>query len=148
VADDLAMAAAAYAMFTLGGAPHWPRIGVHDTNNKVVWQSGCCDGDLVVVDFRDEQADGNRGNGLLVLANATSGERATYEIPPFWGLWKSFGPFCAPAGTHTLTFTSDTQASETTVSIVDSYGLVRAPAASAAGLMIRSRTASHVPLVV
>jgi hypothetical protein len=69
--------------------------------------------------------DGNQGKGLLTLANSTSGEAATYEIAPFWGLWKTFGPFCAPAGTHSLSFTSDGNPSETTVSIIDSYGLVR-----------------------
>jgi hypothetical protein len=40
-------------------------------------------------------------------------------------MWKSFGPYCAPAGEHTLAFTSDAQDTETTVSIIDSYGLVR-----------------------
>ena len=28
------------------GAPHWPRIGIHDGDNKIVWSSGCCDGDV------------------------------------------------------------------------------------------------------
>ena len=50
----------------------------------------------------------------------------THMIGPFWGLWKSFGPFCAPAGRHSLTFTSDSNDVETTVKIVDSFGLVRA----------------------
>ena len=108
-----------------GDAPHWPRIGIHDGDNRIVWTPGCCDGDLVVIDFRDEQADGNQGKGLLTLANSTSGEAATYEIGPFWGMWKSFGPFCAPYGTHTLSFTSDANTDETSVTIVDSFGLVR-----------------------
>ena len=69
--------------------------------------------------------DGNQGSGLLTLANSTSGEAATYEIGPFHGLWSSFGPFCAPAGTHSIAFTSDSNPTETTVSIIDSFGLVR-----------------------
>ena len=105
--------------------PEWPRIGIHDGSNKIEWTTGCCDGDLIVVDFRDEQADGNAGHGLLTLANSSSGVAATYEITPFHGLWKAFGPFCAPAGTHTLSFTSDAQPVETTFSIIDSFGLVK-----------------------
>ena len=27
------------------GAPHWPRMGIHDGDNKIVWTAGCCDGD-------------------------------------------------------------------------------------------------------
>ena len=106
--------------------PDWPSSdGIHDGDNKIVWTSGCCDGDLIVIDFRDEQGDGNQGKGLLVLANGTNGQAATYEIGPFWGMWKSFGPFCAPHGTHTLAFTSDDNPGETSVSIIDSFGLVR-----------------------
>jgi len=118
------MIAALLAAFTLA-VPHWPRLGIHTGDNKLVWEPGCCDGDLVVLDFRDEQADGNQGHGLLTLTNSSSGEAATYEITPFYGLWKSFGPFCAPHGQHTLSFTSDAQPGETSVSIIDSFGLVR-----------------------
>ena len=32
----------------------WPNMGIHDGDNKVVWTVGCCDGDLITVDFRDE----------------------------------------------------------------------------------------------
>lgn len=106
-------------------SPHWPRMGIHDGNNKIVWSKGCCNGDLVIIDFRDEQGDGNQGTGLLKLTNYTTGDVATHEIGPFWGMWKTFGPFCAPAGTHSLTFTSDAQQEETTFSIIDSFGLVR-----------------------
>ena len=76
-------------------APHWPRIGIHDGSNRIVWSKGCCDGDLVIIDFRDEQGDGNQGSGLLRLSNHSTGAVLTYEIAPFWGLWKTFGPFCA-----------------------------------------------------
>ena len=27
--------------------------------NRVSWPNGCCEGDLVIIDFRDEQADGS-----------------------------------------------------------------------------------------
>ena len=40
-----------------------------------VWEFGRgvdIDGDLIVVDFRDEQADGNSGNGILYLNNTTT----------------------------------------------------------------------------
>jgi hypothetical protein len=110
----------------LASAPHWPRVGIHDGNNRIVWSKGCCDGDLVIIDFRDEQGDGNQGSGLLRLSNHSSGAVATYEIAPFWGLWKTFGPFCAPHGEHSMTFTSDAQESETSFTILDSYGLVKA----------------------
>ena len=106
------MSHALLAPLLLAQTPHWPRAGIHSGANKIVWTPGCCDGDLVVIDFRDEQGDGNEGSGLLTLANSSSGQKAVYEIGPFWGLWKSFGPFCAPAGTHSLTFTSDANPSE------------------------------------
>ena len=93
-----------------------------------MWRNGCCDGDLVVIDFRDEMGDGNQGSGLLKLTNYTTGDVSTYEIGSFWGMWESFGPFCAPAGEHSFTFTSDAQSTETTFSIIDSFGLVRSPA--------------------
>ena len=50
----------------------WPNMGIHDGDNKVVWTVGCCDGDLITVDFRDEVGDGNGGNGLLKIYNKTS----------------------------------------------------------------------------
>jgi len=104
----------------------YPRVGIHAGDNRISWSSGCCDGDQIVIDFRDENGDGNQGSGLLRLENATDGSTATHEITPFWGLWKSFGPFCAPAGSHTLAFTSDSNHVETTVRITDSFGLVKA----------------------
>jgi hypothetical protein len=33
----------------------WPRRGVHDGENRITWTSGCCDGDLVILDFYDTQ---------------------------------------------------------------------------------------------
>ena len=41
------------------------------------------------------------------MTNSTSGYTNTYMLGPFWGTWKTYGPFCAPEGTHTVTFTSD-----------------------------------------
>ena len=107
-------------------SPTFPNMGIHDGDNKIVWESGCCDGDLVIIDFRDEMGDGNQGSGLLRLANNTRGDISTYEVTPFWGMWKTFGPYCAPAGTHTFSFTSDAESTETTFSIIDSFGLVKA----------------------
>ena len=103
----------------------YPNTGIHNGANSVTWSVDCCDGDLVVLDFRDEQGDGNQGRGVLRLHNATSGLTSTYDIGPFWGLWKSFGPFCAPEGQHTMSFTSDANPTETTLTITDSFGLVR-----------------------
>ena len=51
----------------------WPNIGIHDGDNKIAWAADCCDGDTIVLDFRDEQADGNQGSGTLRLHNATDG---------------------------------------------------------------------------
>ena len=62
---------------------------------------------------------------MLRLRNASSGGTNTYQIGPFWGMHKAFGPYCAPEGEHELTFTSDAEAIETSVSITDSFGLVR-----------------------
>jgi len=106
----------------------WPNIGIHDGDNKIAWAADCCDGDTIVLDFRDEQADGNQGSGTLRLHNATDGTVRVHEIRPFWGMWKSFGPFCAPEGTHTMSFTSDANPTETTLTITDSFGLVRGAA--------------------
>ena len=52
---------AAFASLVLSDV--WPNMGIHDGDNKVVWTVGCCDGDLITVDFRDEVGDGNGGNG-------------------------------------------------------------------------------------
>ena len=38
-------------------------------DNRITWPSGCCEGDLVIVKFRDEAADGNLGEGLLQANN-------------------------------------------------------------------------------
>tara|TARA_B110001452_G_scaffold29320_1_gene23042 strand:- start:106 stop:846 length:741 start_codon:yes stop_codon:yes gene_type:complete len=155
----------------------WPRRGIHDGDNRISWTPGCCDGDLVIVDFHDSQGDGNSGNGLLHVSNSTSGYDSTYVLGcvlcpaaqsspcvaargrisraraqqpresisthplsylsptsllrgrscrSFWGTWKTFGPFCAPEGEHNITFSSDANPSETTVTVTDSFGLIRA----------------------
>ena len=127
--DHLAVAVGlvAVSLGQVAAQSPYPNVGIHTGSNRISWTTGCCDGDMVVIDFRDENADGNEGSGLLRLSNATGGTVATYEIPAFWGLWKSFGPYCAPAGAeHTFTFTSDANAVETTVTITDSFGLVKA----------------------
>ena len=112
--------------YATAGAPHWPRIGIHDASNRISWPKGCCGGDLVIIDFRDEMGDGNQGSGLLRLMNHSGdGSTSTYEVGPFWGMWKTYGPFCAPAGSHTLSFTSDAEDQETSFTITDSFGLVR-----------------------
>ena len=85
-----------------------PRVGIHSGDNRITWPTGCCDGDQIIVDFRDEQGDGNQGSGLLRLNNGTSETVSTYEVGPFWGLWSTFGPYCAPPGEHSLAFTSVT----------------------------------------
>ena len=109
----------------------WPNMGIHDGDNKVVWTVGCCDGDLITVDFRDEVGDGNGGNGLLKIYNKTSGLTSSYYLGPFYGTWKAFGPYCAPQcpsenpNCHNLTFTSDANAHETTVTVTDSFGLIK-----------------------
>lgn len=115
------------------------------------WPVGCCDGDLIVIDFRDEQADGNDGSGMLYLNNTFV---QSYRIQcarrgrltgPFCtplpserlhrfvrrrGMlgytWKSYGPFCAQEGWHNFTYTSDGNPEETFFTITDSYGLIKA----------------------
>jgi hypothetical protein len=104
----------------------WPRIGVNDGDNKVVWVPGCCEGDQVTITFRDEMGDGNQGEGYVKLYNSSDNTFNTYRIGPFWNMWHTAGPFCAPAGEHELTFTSDTNSGETTVRVHDSFGLVKA----------------------
>ena len=70
--------------------------------------------------------DGNQGRGILRITNSSSGFVNTYELGAFWGMWKTFGPYCAPEGTHTFSYTSDANPSETTYTVTDSFGLVRA----------------------
>ena len=85
----------------------------------------------ITVDFRDEVGDGNGGNGLLKIYNKTSGLTSSYYLGPFYGTWKAFGPYCAPQcpsenpNCHNLTFTSDANAHETTVTVTDSFGLIK-----------------------
>ena len=40
--------------------------------NRLTWPSGCCEGDLIIIDFRDEQADGNNGRGMLYINRTDS----------------------------------------------------------------------------
>ena len=40
--------------------------------------------------------------------------------------WKSYGPFCAQEGWHNFTYTSDSNPEETSFTITDSYGLIKA----------------------
>ena len=51
-------------------------------------------------------------------------------LPPCSGslgyTWKSYGPYCAPEGWHNLTYTSDANPQETSFTITDSYGLIKA----------------------
>ena len=58
----------------------WPRRGIHDGENRISWTPGCCEGDLVIIDFHDTQGDGNSGNGLLHISNSTSGYDSTYVL--------------------------------------------------------------------
>ena len=96
-------------------------------DNRITWISGCCDGDLVIVDFHDSHGDGNEGDGLLSLSNSTSGLDLTYRIGAFADMtWKTYGPFCAPAGAHTLTFTSDANPEETTFQVFKGATLTHA----------------------
>ena len=118
--------------------------------NRIAWQNGCCEGDLIIIDFRDEQADGNDGQGMLYLNNSYPEAyriqcarrpcdrpqtrrlltRRSARKSPRRGqlgyMWKTFGPFCAPEGWHTFTYTSDANPEETTFTITDSYGLIKA----------------------
>ena len=52
-----------------GEAEAYPNHAIHNNENRIAWTNGCCDGDLIVIDFRDEQADGNGGEGTLHLNN-------------------------------------------------------------------------------
>ena len=98
-------------------------------SNRISWPNGCCEGDLVVIDFRDEQADGNAGSGMLYINN-TSFEPNTIENHRIEGqlgyTWKSYGPFCAYEGWHNFSYTSDTNPEETSFVVTDTFGLVKA----------------------
>ena len=91
--------------------------------------SGCCEGDQIVIDFRDEQGDGNGGTGLLYLNN-TSVQPNIIDVHRIEGqlgyTWKSYGPFCAPEGWHNFTYTSDANPEETSFTVTDSFGLIKA----------------------
>ena len=78
---------AAFASLVLSDV--WPNMGIHDGDNKVVWTVGCCDGDLITVDFRDEVGDGNGGNGLLKIYNKTSGLTSSPTSAPSTGRGRS-----------------------------------------------------------
>jgi hypothetical protein len=41
-------------------------------------------------------------------------------------MWKSYGPFCAFEGWHNFSYTSDANPDETTFTITDSFGLIKA----------------------
>ena len=121
--------------------------------NRLSWPVGCCEGDLIVIDFRDEQADGNDGSGMLYLnntyvqsyriqcaalcprAHAATACAPESLLPPQASrgrrgqrgyTWKSYGPFCAQEGWHNFTYTSDGNPEETVFTITDSYGLIKA----------------------
>ena len=98
-------------------------------NNRVAWPNGCCEGDLVIIDFRDEQADGNGGSGILYINNTavTPNTIEHYRIDGELGYtWKSYGPFCAYEGWHNFSYTSDANPDETSFTITDSFGLLKA----------------------
>jgi hypothetical protein len=102
---------------------------IRSGNNRVSWPNGCCEGDLIVIDFRDEQADGNAGTGMLSINNTSVEPNAieTYRIEGDLGYtWKSYGPFCAYEGWHNFSYTSDANPEETTFTITDSFGLIKA----------------------
>jgi hypothetical protein len=95
----------------------------------VAWLNGCCEGDQIIIDFRDEQSDGNGGSGMLYINNTAVQPNTieTYRIEGELGYtWKSYGPFCAYQGWHNFTYTSDANPEETSFTITDSYGLVKA----------------------
>merc|ERR1712166_533226 len=114
-----------WAFAKLAFAPTaYPHLGIHTGENRISWPVGCCEGDLVVIDFRDEQADGNDGSGMLYLNNTYV---QSYRIQGQRGYtWKSYGPFCAQEGWHNFTYTSDGNPEETVFTITDSYGLIKA----------------------
>lgn len=98
-------------------------------HNRVSWPNGCCEGDLIIIDFRDEQADGNAGAGMLYINNTAAIPNTIehYRIDGELGyLWKSYGPFCAYEGWHNLSYTSDANPDETSFVITDSFGLIKA----------------------
>ena len=82
-----------------------------------------------MIDFRDEQSDGNGGTGMLYINNtaATPNVIEHYRIDGELGYtWKSYGPYCAFEGWHNLSYTSDANPGETSFSITDSFGLIKA----------------------
>ena len=84
--------------------------GIRSGSNRISWPNGCCEGDLIVIDFRDEQADGNAGTGMLYINNTAAVPNTIehYRIDGDLGyMWKSYGPFCAYEGWHNMSYTSD-----------------------------------------
>lgn len=123
--------AAILAYLSLCAHPAWARDAYpfRSGTNRVSWPNGCCEGDLIVIDFRDEQADGNGGTGMLYINNTAITPNAveTYRIDGQLGyLWKSYGPFCAYEGWHNFSYTSDANPDETSFTITDSFGLIKA----------------------
>jgi hypothetical protein len=103
--------------------------GIRSGSNRISWPNGCCEGDLIVIDFRDEQADGNAGTGMLYINNTAAVPNTIehYRIDGDLGyMWKSYGPFCAYEGWHNMSYTSDANPDETTFTITDSFGLIKA----------------------
>merc|ERR1719389_764733 len=95
----------------------YPHLGIHTGENRLSWPNGCCEGDLIVIDFRDEQADGNAGSGMLYINNTAAIPNTIehYRIDGELGyMWKSYGPFCAFEGWHNFSYTSDANPDETT----------------------------------
>ena len=94
-------------------------------DNRITWPNGCCEGDLIIIDFRDEQGDGNDGQGTLSI-NGSTGPQKHVITNSVGFTWKTHGPYCAPQGWHNFTYTSDQNYVETTFTIRDSYGLIKA----------------------
>ena len=85
--------------------------------------------DVTIPSLLVEQADGNAGSGMLYINN-TAVEPNTiehYRIDGELGyVWKSYGPFCAYEGWHNFSYTSDANPDETSFTITDSFGLIKA----------------------
>ena len=99
------------------------------TDNRITYSNGCCDGDWIVIDFRDEQSDGNDGSGMLYINNTSVSPNTieSYRIDGQLGYtWKTYGPFCAYEGWHNFTYVSDANPEETSFTITDSFGLIKA----------------------
>ena len=117
-------------MQRVSSASSFPQIGIHSGHNRIAWPSGCCNGDLVIIIFRDEQGDGNLGEGLLeanqTIANNTPAA-ASWRLEGELGYtWKTYGPFCVHENWHNLSYTSDANPDETSYEVWDSYGLLKA----------------------